>query len=293
MIVATADVGGSKTTIRLTDGDRELARNHGPGAAVRPGRALVTAASVADLIRQTVASCGLVRVDTIVIGAAGAGNPADADEIRLALVHDQIAARVIVTTDVLLALSALGVASGAILVAGTGSIALGRTAAGELVRQGGFGWRMGDEGSGYWIGHEALRAVGAAHDGRGDRTTLTDRLVPAARAVDFRGLVAWSTVADPREVAGLVPAVIKAADDGDPIATRILDEAAAKLADLVQRLGAHFSDPGTPLALSGGLIATDGRLRRALVARVSNRPPFTLRTDPLDPLEGGPRLATE
>jgi glucosamine kinase len=285
-------VGGTKTTIRLTDGDRELGRYQGPGAAIRPGRALVTAATVADLIRQTVASAGLVRVEAIVVGAAGAGNPADADEIRLALVHDQIASRVVVTTDVLLALAALGAAPGAVLVAGTGSIAAGRTDTGTMLRQGGLGWRMGDEGSGYWIGHEALRAAGAASDGRGDRTLLTERLVPAARAVDFRGLVAWSTVADPREIAGLVPAVTKAADEGDPIAAKILDDAAALLADLVHRLGAQFSGTGIPLGLTGGLVATDGRLRRALVALVSDRAPFALRAAPLDPLEGGPRLAS-
>jgi glucosamine kinase len=293
MLVATADVGASKTTIRLTDGDRELARHRGPGAAIRPGRALVTAATVADLIRQTVASSGLVRVDTIVVGAAGAGNPADADEIRLALVHDQIASRVLVTTDVLLALAALGAPAGAILVAGTGSIATGRTETGAIVRQGGLGWRMGDEGSGYWIGHHALRAAGAAQDGRGEQTMLTERLVPAARAVDFRGLVSWSTVADPREIAGLVPAVMKAADDGDAVAGKILDQAAARLGDLVHRLGTQFSGTEIPLGLTGGLVLTDGRLRRAVVAAVSGQPPFTLRTDPLDPIEGGPRLAAE
>ena len=291
MLVATADVGGSKTTIRLTDGDRELARYQGPGAAIRPGRALVTAATVADLIRHTVASSGHVRVDTIVVGAAGAGNPADADEIRLALVHDQIASRVIVTTDVLLALAALGESAGAILVAGTGSIAFGRTETGAIVQQGGLGWRMGDEGSGYWIGHQALRAAGAARDGRGEQTVLAERLVPAARAVDFRGLVAWSTVADPREIAGLVPAVAKAADEGDPVAGKIFDQAAEVLADLVHRLGAHFAGTGVPLGLTGGLVATDGRLRRAVVDAVRDRLPFALRAEPLDPLEGGPRLA--
>jgi N-acetylglucosamine kinase-like BadF-type ATPase len=293
MNVVTADVGGSKTTIRINEGEREIARGQGPGAAVRPGRALATAAAVADLIRQTMASCGIIRAGTIVVGAAGAGNAADADEIRLALVRERIADRVVVTTDVALALEAAAEGPAAVLLAGTGSIAFGRNEAGTVIRQGGLGWRMGDEGSGYWIGHSALKAVGLAHDGRADETVLSEALLTAARVGSVRELAAWAAVAEPPEIAGLVPAVVKAAAGSDACAAAILASAADELVGLVKALSRSFERPAeASLSVTGGLVQTDGPIRKRLIDSLSAGP-FSFRPDPLDPLLGGPRLAAK
>jgi glucosamine kinase len=291
MIVVTADAGGSRTRIRISDGDREIARLEGEGAAIRPGRALVSAGRIADLIRQSLATSGIVRAGAIVVGAAGAGSPPDADELRVTLVRDRIADRVVVTTDVMLALEALGSDAGAVLVAGTGSIALGRDAAGRLARQGGLGWRMGDEGSGYAIGLAALQAAGRAHDGRGPATGLTDALQASARVEDLRALAAWTLQAEAREIAGLVPAIVRAAESGDAVARGLLERAAADLVELVRALGSALGQPaGIPLGLTGGLLRNEGPIRDAVVGALAAGP-FDLRPEPLDPLLGGPRLA--
>ena len=289
MIVATADVGGSKTTVAITkDGDR-IGSGRGPGSAVRPGRALVTATTVADLIRAAMAQAHLLRVDAIVVGATGAGRAADAEEIRAALARERIAGTVVVVTDVTLAFEALGVAVGVALVAGTGSVAVGRRTDGQMIRRGGFGWQMGDEGSGYWIGRAALVAAGLAHEDRGPATALVAGLLRATGAPDFREMVGWSTVAAPREVANLARVVTATAQAGDPVAAEILEQACRALAGLVNGLKPEFPTGPVPVGLTGGIVATDGPLGPRVAELI--QAPFVARVAPLDPLEGGPRLA--
>ncbi|MBM4186407.1 MAG: ATPase [Gemmatimonadetes bacterium] len=289
MTVVTADVGGSKISIAVTRGDLVLATGRGPGSAVRPGRALVTATAVIDLARDTLARANVLRADAVVVGAAGAGRAADAEEIRAAIARERLASRVIVVSDVVLAFEALGVEVGAVLVAGTGSVVVGRTGAGRLVRRGGFGWQMGDEGAGYWIGRAALRAAGRAVDGRGKATALIEQLQRAVGAPDFRELVAWSTLATPREVAHLTKAVAAAARAGDAVATEILEQAGQILAGLVNSLAPEFEAGAVPLGLTGGIVATEGLLGPRVASLIA--PPFVPLERPLDPLVGGPRLA--
>ena len=91
-------------------------------------------------------------------------------------------ARILVVNDALIALQAgVGDAPGIVIVSGTGSIAYGRNDRGEASRAGGWGYVLGDEGSGYWIGRLALRAVVRHADGRGRATSLTPRLLDAFR----------------------------------------------------------------------------------------------------------------
>ena len=289
MIVITADVGGTKTTVAITRDGERLIQIRGGGAAVRPGRALISATAIADLVRSALAQAHLLRADALVVGAAGAGRVSDAEEIRSALGREHIADRVMVVSDVALALAALGESIGVVLVAGTGSVAIGRTTDGQTVRQGGLGWQMGDEGGGYWIGREGLRAVGLAEDGRGPATSLSATLLKAAGAADFRDLVGWSTIASPREVASLCPTVVAAAEDGDEVAGRIVQSAAAELAGLVNRLAERFAGTrSVAVGVTGGLLSEDGLLGRSVAALLE--PPFTLREGVIDPLLGGPRV---
>src|SRR5213078_4483038 len=82
--------------------------------------------------------------------------------------------RVLVVNDALIALAAgAGDDPGIVIISGTGSIVYGRNERVEAARAGGWGHMIGDEGSGYWIGREALAAVMRAGDGRGPETGLT------------------------------------------------------------------------------------------------------------------------
>ncbi|MDX2061306.1 MAG: BadF/BadG/BcrA/BcrD ATPase family protein [Gemmatimonadales bacterium] len=289
MIIITADVGGSKTTVAITKDGERMILARGPGAGVRPGRALTSATAIADQIRSAMAQANLLKADAVIVGAAGAGRTPDAEEIRVSLARERIAGKVIVVSDVMLAFAALGVDVGVVLVAGTGSVAVGRTPAGKMVRQGGFGWKMGDEGAGYWIGQQALRAVGLAEDGRAPTTSLRAALLKAVGAPDFRDVVGWSTVATPREVANLSRAVVHSADDGDPVAKGILDRAATELARLVNQLAGEFPNPGAiPVGLAGGLLSAGGPLGGPVSALL--QAPFVPLNEAVDPLLGGPKL---
>jgi N-acetylglucosamine kinase-like BadF-type ATPase len=111
---------------------------------------------------------------------------------------------------------------------------------GSQRRQGGYGWRMGDEGSAYALGEAALRAAGRAHDGRGEATTLTEALCRQSRSASFNDLVRWSVAATPAEVAALATAVLAAAEAGDAVASTLVAEAARSLAGMVAGLGPEW-----------------------------------------------------
>src|SRR5690606_10204229 len=107
---------------------------------------------------------------------------------------------------------------------------------GEQVRAGGWGYLLGDEGSGYWIGREALRAALRAEDGRGPATALVERLCQVS-GVDRPSQLVGPVHRGERDrawVASLVQVVLAAADAGDLVAGRILDAAAGELAVLVR-----------------------------------------------------------
>ncbi|MHB1328317.1 MAG: BadF/BadG/BcrA/BcrD ATPase family protein, partial [Gemmatimonadales bacterium] len=227
------------------------------------------ATMIADLARRALAQANLLRADVLVVGAAGAGRAADAEEIRITLSRERFAGQVVVVSDVMLAFAALGAEVGVVLVAGTGSVAFGRASDGRMVRQGGFGWQMGDEGAGYWIGREALNAMGLAVDGRGPATELLTGVMTTIGAPTVRDAVGWSTVASPREVASLTRAVVSVANAGDTVAADILTRATAHLANLVNSLGKEFVDQtSVPVGLTGGLIGHEGPLHKGVAALI-------------------------
>lgn len=277
-VLIGADVGGTKTAAAVMRGGEIIGRADGPGAAIRPGRALASAATIAETVRRALSAAGVLQGEVLVVGAAGAGRAAEARELQQALRGEAVAQTVVVTTDIAIALEgALGAAAGIVLAAGTGSIAIARDGTGASFRAGGYGWQMGDEGSGYAMGRAALGAVGRAVDGRGAETMLMPRLLEATRSTDFDELVRWTTTAGPPEVAALAPHVLAAAADGDPTARAIVHYAAEELAGLVLHLRRKLGGETPTVALTGGLL-TNPMLRDALETR--------LRKDGITPAPG-------
>src|SRR2546426_8529983 len=169
------DAGGSHSAVAIGREDGTvLGRAEGPGAAMRPGGAAASAVVLADIARRAATQAAAsLPVDRAVVGAAGAGRAQEQQELAAALVAAGIAraARVLADAEVALA-TAFRSAPGIIITAGTGSIAYARDAAGQLHRCGGYGWQLGDEGGGDWVGR---RGVGGAPRGPGrpgGRSTL-------------------------------------------------------------------------------------------------------------------------
>jgi glucosamine kinase len=293
-VLIGADVGGSKTAVAVSRDGKIVGRADGTGAAVRPGRALVSASSIADVVRQALSAAGLLLGDVLVVGAAGAGREPERDELQKALRGENVATKVLVTTDIDIALSAaFGDGPGIVVSAGTGSVAVGRDRTGARHRIGGYGWQMGDEGSGYAIGRASLGAVSRAVDERSPKTGLSDRLLTATRSDSYDDLVRWAASATPAEVAALAPHVLAVAALGDPLAQGIADYAARELSQLAICLLPKMDiTPPVPVAVTGGLLASGQALRKTLLAKLAEEPGFRPVDEPVDAVAGALRLAT-
>jgi glucosamine kinase len=292
-ILIGADVGGTKTAVAVSEDDKIVGRADGPGAAVRPGRALASASTIIEVVRQALSVAGRLSGDTLVVGAAGAGREPERDELRTAIRNENLASTVVVTTDIDIALAAaFSEGPGIVVSAGTGSVAVGRDASGKRHRMGGYGWQMGDEGSGYAIGRAALGAVSRAVDGRSPRTALSERILTATRSADFDALIRWAAGASAAEVAALAPHVLAVAANGDPLAKGITDYAARELSQLAICLVPRMDiAPPVPVALTGGLLGQDQPLRRTLLAKLAEEPVFLPIDTPVDAVAGALRLA--
>jgi N-acetylglucosamine kinase-like BadF-type ATPase len=183
------------------------------------------------------------------------GGPVDKQAILAELLN---AERLEVTTDAHVALwGGTAGAPGVVVIAGTGSIALGDNARGETARAGGWGYIFGDEGGGFDLVRQALRAALRAEEGWGPETSLRRKLLEACAAPDANALLHWFYTSDwPRpRIAALAPLVNEAAEEGDGEAARILEQAGRNLADLALAVQLQlFPAPQKPpVAMVGGL----------------------------------------
>jgi len=263
------DGGQSSTTALIGDEDgRVIGRGKGGPcnhAAESEGRTKLERAiqeSLAEACRQAGLPAGQIRFEAACFGMSG--GPADKEAILRALVP---ADRLLVTTDAEIALSgATEAGEGIIVIAGTGSIALGRDASGAHVRTGGWGYIFGDEGSAFDIVRQALRAALRMEEGWGPATAIRQVLLAAAEARDSNDLMHRFYQPDwPRDrVAGLATLVDQAAGNGDSVALEILKAAAQQLASLVGSVRAQLWRPGDPVAVAyaGGVFESARLLER-------------------------------
>lgn len=279
------DGGATRARAVVVDPEgRELARIQGEAARVTPDDPAGVASDLADLAARALAAAAAHVATAVPSGtpgakrAAGSGAPAalccalagagrkpERDAVEAALERRGIAGRVVVTTDAEAALEdAFSGGAGILLIAGTGSIAWGRAPDGRTARAGGWGEHFGDEGSGYAIAVEALRAIAYAHDGRGAATALVHPVLGHAAAADPEALIGWAAAASKAEIAALAPLVLAAAEAGDDVAEDMVARAAANLAAhvvaLIPRLGPWPEPPR--LVLAGGLLDSGRPLRR-------------------------------
>jgi N-acetylglucosamine kinase-like BadF-type ATPase len=142
---------------------------------------------------------------------------------------------------------------GAVVIAGTGSIAYGCLPDGSRFRIGGWGHLVGDDGSGYFIGKEAVRAVLRAHDGLEPRTPLYDKIQAHFKVAAMPDIIPMIYGTIKTTLANLAPLVIDAAEAGDAAAIRILKSSAMHLNELIRAALSRFDEPDVPVVLAGGL----------------------------------------
>ena len=293
-LLVGVDVGGTRTTV-ITSADDPAAKGvQAAGGALRPGRVLRSAATVAEAVRRALAGTGRHTADVLALGAAGAGLSEERAEFARTLRGEELATTIRVTTDADIALrAAFGLDAGILVAAGTGSIAVARDPAGEFYRAGGYGWQMGDEGSGYYLGRRALEVVGRAQDGRGEATELTALVLQATHCSDFDRLVRWAGAAGPAEIAGLGSIVQGAAEAGDAVAAALVDAAAGELIELAVSLKNRVEDAErVAVALAGGALAP-GPLRRAVESGLEEMAGMVVVDQQIEPARGALQWARE
>src|SRR6266545_4619339 len=167
MHVLGIDAGGTKTVCLLADAQGAIvAEGRGPGANLHTAGELAVEKVLHEVMEAAIGDRE-ISLAAICIGIAGVDREDEAQTVGAIMRRIARHSRVVVVNDALIALVAgAGDAPGIVVNAGTGSIVYGRNAKGEAARAGGWGHIIGDEGSGYWIGREALAAVMRAGDGR-------------------------------------------------------------------------------------------------------------------------------
>ncbi|MFO0817795.1 MAG: BadF/BadG/BcrA/BcrD ATPase family protein [Pirellulales bacterium] len=227
----------------------------------------------ADLAPQNIAAACLAL--------AGAGRAEEQERMRDWAIAQKIATHVIVTHDAEPLLAAaqpedapgLNAPWGIALIAGTGSLAWGRAVDGRVGRCGGWGYLVGDEGSGYAVGIAALRAILQAADGRGPATSLASPLLDFFQACESTELVGilYGDPAFRGRIAAASRIVLQVAREHDVVACGIISQAVEELAAMVAALAKRLelADNAYPLALGGGVFDAAGELAPRLVEQLA------------------------
>jgi glucosamine kinase len=267
------DAGGTKTVCYLADaGGRIVGEARGGGANLQAIGELGVEKVLYDVMESAIGDRD-VTPSAICLGIAGVDRASDAQTVRTIMRRIGYKSRVLVVNDALVALEAGAPQKpGVVVVSGTGSIAYGRNARWEAARAGGWGYVLGDEGSGYWIGRAALRAVLREADHRGPQTRLTPLLLKYFGIVQAQELLheVYHHGLKPSAIGALSASVYEAFQEGDAPAIGILRAAANELEASGLTVARRLGLLGTPVdfVLAGGIFVAVPWLREELERRL-------------------------
>lgn len=265
------DAGGSATRAVLIADGQVLSRLDDP-----PLNVLLQADAFERLVTLITASGAAVAG----LGLAGLRGPEHAADMGAKLAA-ATGVDVVIVDDTEAALAgAFGAGPGVIVIAGTGSNALGQSVDGRTARAGGYGFLVGDEGSAYWFASQAMRAALRSHDGSGPKSEALESAVTEEYGSDFDAIVRllYRDPADRQLLTRLTRAVM--ALDDDPVMTGILDAGCDYLVALAnvlrKQLGTAQRGDELPVAMHGGVFSNPyvrGRFVSATGAETAARAP--------------------
>ena len=249
------DGGQSATTAIIGDEAGHAIGRGRAGPSNIPGDPEALEKFAAALTEALHAACAEAGLDASTGRFQGAclglsGGPQGREETARRIVRSD---HISITHDAGIALTgSLGGEPGIVVIAGTGSIAYGRNAEGSTARAGGWGYALGDEGGGFWIARQALRAALRFEEGWGPPTALRARLIDATGSRSANHLMhRFYTSEFPRaRIARLALQVNDAAESGDPIAQQILSDAARELVTIAQAVRGQLFDAAAPVLCS-------------------------------------------
>ncbi|WP_251036840.1 N-acetylglucosamine kinase [Arthrobacter sp. ISL-28] len=290
-LVLGLDIGGSKTHAILA---RNAVNHKADDGAQRVSEVSVGSANITSVgepaasaaldelaIRLGVGTRESHGIHTVCAGAAGADTAGSRERLAALLSRRFPGARIQVVHDTRIILAAAGLDAGTVLISGTGSAAWARNVEGSEARAGGWGFLLGDEGSGYAITRSAVRNALAEHDRGQPAGPLSASILEETGAAEPPALLdLFYRNPERRYWASLAGAVFADAALGDGSSTAIVEDAAEQLASLAvtvnQRLGTVGGTAATgtaalPVLMAGGMLvnqpALAGRVRKLLERR--------------------------
>jgi glucosamine kinase len=293
------DGGATKTDCVLAgeSGDVRARAQAGPSNAFRIGFG-ASLVSIRDAAQKALAEAqsDVADVAAVCAGLAGMGQPADAQKMRTLLAAEFPQAALRVCTDLDLLLAAAPPGGTIVLLASTGSAAIGRSAAGEIIRIGGHGPMVSDEGSAFDIGRRAVIAAQREYDRTGKDSDLGQRILREMGSVPWPELRKRIQSAPDEVFPRLFSVVATLGDSGDQTSQGILRTAAYKLASIATTLAErlHLASCPFPLVKTGGMIGRARHLDSQLDERLRvTLPQAVLCSLDRTPAEAAARLALE
>src|SRR5262245_32102568 len=296
------DGGGTKTHAVITNSNYDILGEGFSGGANPLRIGLEEAVShIDEAVTEACEQAGISRsrIDSACAAIAGINHPIHYHTMKDALDEVLQIAELELVTDARAALEgALDGKPGVVVIAGTGSIAIGINKEGQQARAGGFGPTLSDEGSGYDIARRALKAVVASYDGRSPQTKLSQLIcdkLGVASAGDLPGVI-YNSDSEPVDIAPLAELVDEAAREGDQVAREILSAAGGDLGRLAVSVVGKLALGNQPfrVACVGSVFRSGDLVLRPLREAVLSIAPNALIGPPLyPPAIGAVKLARD
>jgi len=274
--LAGLDGGGTKTKCVITDFNLNplYTCQGGPSNFLLIGTQIVSE-TILSLILDSISylKISMDQIASILIGTTGAGRPSDAQKLRNDFLHYAKSNGYLfnsfnVDSDARIALEgAFSGGIGSLLIAGTGSVIFGKDKNNRIYRVGGFGKLIGDEGSGSTLGKHGLNQIAKEFDGRGEKTILTEILRRDFGISDSAQLIT-EVYRNNFDIASFAPKVIEAAQNGDVVAKKILDEESDELLLHVKSMYNMIGEETLKLCLIGGTLATENFYSKMFIKKV-------------------------
>ncbi|HEY5329612.1 MAG TPA: BadF/BadG/BcrA/BcrD ATPase family protein [Acidobacteriaceae bacterium] len=288
------DGGGTKTECWVADENSVLGRASTGSVKLMNVDEATATSRLQNLVRETAAEAGVALSDVTRTCFGLAGSSSDAvREWAVQTLRAVVGGEIMICGDEEIALdAAFHGGPGVLVIAGTGSNIVGRCADGTTQTAGGWGPMLGDEGSGHWIGVEAIKSALRAQD-RGVETCMLKDIEGHWGLHSQGELVAFANRRSRVEFAELTAVVAKCVEDGDGLASSVLERAGHELAEQVSLVASKMHHAGCAaadalhVAYSGSVLAKIPRVRKAMEEALrASMPNVEVAQSAVEPLEG-------
>jgi glucosamine kinase len=276
-VILGVDGGGTHTRATIMVGGRVLA--HAESGSIKRLRVGEEAAekNLRSLLKDVYAKAGLSGVDAASVGIASATLPGIVEWVTAVLRDFHVERSEVVGDEVIALDAAFHGGPGILQIAGTGSNTIGRAPDGTRESAGGWSSRLGDEGSGYWIGVNSVRRALHAYD-REQPTRILEKVGEIWGTHGVQDLVSLGDSTPGPDFAALAPAINELAEAGDVVALGVLEQAANDLVQFVllvrSKLRKKHSIAGeVPVAWTGGVIEHMPLVRDVFLAGLHSAAP--------------------